>query len=200
MTKRPAMLAIVAAMAAPAAMAESVTGQIAQDALFSTKGRTVATSPLPGLPEDLAELLKQALQASAADVRYYGAIAMAPGAALDSEATAMAENFHSPGSAQAAALASCNARRGAGTSACVIVAQTLPKGYAPKPVELSVDATEAFGKEYRRADAPKALAISDATGRWAIASGQGAADAAIGACNKQAAQAGASDCAVVIAD
>lgn len=200
MTIRPAALALAALLAAPMASAEPVDGKAAQGALFNTKGRLVVTSPLPGLPDDMNALLKQALQASAADVRFYGAIAMAPGGGLDSEATALAENFHSSADARAAALASCNARRADDTAPCVIVAQTLPKGYAPRAVELSVDATDAFRKDYRRAKAPKALAISAATGKWAIASGPGAVAAAVEACNSQAADAGAIDCVLAIAD
>ena len=182
------------------AMAQTVNEATARQALFDPRGRLVSTSPLPGLSEDLQPLLKQALQASAADVRYYGAVAMAPGAGLESEATALAENFHSPAGAEAAALASCNARRPSGSQPCVVVARTLPRGYAARPVELSVDATEAFRKDYRKAKSPKALAISPATGRWAIAAGPGAVEAAVEACNRQASAAGASDCRPAIVD
>lgn len=194
-------LAVCAAMAVPgAAAAQAVGGKEARKALFDLRGRSVETAPLPGLDDDLQDLLRQALQASAADVRYYGAVAMAPGAALDAEATALAENFHDSESAQAAALENCNARRPSTSEPCVIVALTLPRNYEPRPVELSVDATEAYRKEYRRAKAPKSLAISPATGRWSIAVGPGAAEAAVEACNRQAAAAGAQDCRAAIVD
>ena len=198
--KHAGLTALAMALTISAAAAEPMDSRSARKLLFDPKGRLVEVSGLPGLSDEMNTLLKQALKASAADVRYYGAIAMVPDGGLESEATALAENFHSPAGAEAAALASCNARRAEGTSPCVIVARTLPKGYEPRGLELSVEATEAVRRDLRRARKPRALAVSEATGKWAIASGAGAVEAAVTACNRKAAAAGASDCRAVVAD
>lgn len=168
-------LAMFTLISAPvAASAQAVSGDAASAALFDPKGRTVSVvpNPLPGQSEQVTAMLVDVLKSSAASVRYYGSIAMAPDAGLESEATAQSENFHSVAAADAAALANCNARRSGGAP-CVIVARTLPKGYEPRPLELSVDATEAFATEYRKAKTPKALAISPSTGGGPSPRGRG---------------------------
>ena len=82
----------------------------------------------------------------------------------------------------------------------MVAARTLPADYSAQPLQLSVDATRAFRDDYRPARAPKAMAISPDTGKWAIARGDGAGNAAVSQCNAQAATLGAQDCYVAIAD
>ena len=83
-------------------------------------------------------------------------------------------------------------------SPCRIGARVRPRGYEARPLELSLGATTAFRETYRRARGEKALAISPSSGRFAIATGAGAAARATADCDR-AAQ-GAGDCRVVIAD
>ena len=122
---------------------------------------------------------------------YYGAIAISPGDGLLSEATVAAANYHDTAAAQIAALAECDAKKTT-PAACVIAALIRPDGYAPRALQLSVDATTALRKDYPGKGG--ALAISAQTGAWGIGAG---ADAATAAC---AAKGGATDCAVVVQD
>jgi citrate lyase gamma subunit len=124
----------------------------------------------------------------AADQPYYAAIAISPDEGLMSEATVAAANYHDTGSASAAALAECNAKK-KGAADCVIVALVRPEGWQAQPVQLSSDAAAGFAEA-----GGGAVAISAATGSWGIGADEGAALAACGERNPAA-----GDCAVVIA-
>ncbi|TCP42406.1 5-aminolevulic acid synthase [Rhodovulum marinum] len=138
----------------------------------------------------------KALELVARQQKYYGAIAVAPSEGLLSEATVAAANYHDVDAAGVAALAACDSARKGGV-ACVIVAEIRPTGWEPRQIALSADATEALGKTYRRAKAPKALAVSPATGIWAVADGVAAESDAVADCARQS---GSGDCRVVVAD
>ena len=69
------------------------------------------------------------------------------------------------------------------------------RGYEPRALTLSYDATGAFERAYRRERSPKAMAVSPVTGAFGIGK---SADAAIAAC--RGGTAGAGECRVVIAD
>lgn len=176
--------------AAGAAAAQPVDGRAARDALFAPKGSSVAI--VRGvLPEDQAALLAGVAEGQA----YYGAIAVSPDEGLMSEATVAAVNHHSIEAAAAAAARDCNARK-KGRADCVVAALIRPRGYEEgRALQLSALATEAFRSDYGRSGA-RALAASPATGAFGLGKGAGAAEAALADCAK----AGATDCAVVVAD
>jgi hypothetical protein len=191
---------IVAAMlaAAPAA-AEPVTGSVAGDLLFGLRGQAIAISS--GLSAQDQAILRMVIDLSAERMRqplyWYSSIAYAPDVGLTVEpGPVAAANHHGVAAADRAALAACNAARPRGTSPCVIGARVLPRGYEPRPLELSFGATSAFRDTYRKARGEKAMAISPVTGQFSIATGAGAAEAALAQCN--ALSQGASDCVVAI--
>ena len=174
-------------LSATTALAEPLTGKAAKKLLFPVKGASVDMRPDSGLSEQDQTVLGTV----AAQQPYYGAIAISPGEGLMSEATVAAANYHDTAAAEAAALADCNGKKKA-KAPCVIAALIRPDGYEARPLQLSLDATTAFRKDYDGMGS--ALAISAATGGWGIAQG---AEAAVAAC---AAKAGAKDCTVVVAD
>jgi len=179
-------------LTASASMAEPVDGKTAKSALFKPKGASVELMPLDFLNEQDKSILSQvALQQS-----YYGAIAVSPDDGVISNATVAAANYHAIQPAEAAALNACNDAK-TGAAACVVVAHIRPKGWSPQDLQLSVDGTVAYRKEYRRGKGPKAFAISPSTGKFAIAKGNGAGEAAVEACNERA---DATDCQIAIAD
>ncbi|WP_108484047.1 5-aminolevulic acid synthase [Oceaniglobus ichthyenteri] len=186
--------AIFSAFAMPAA-AQTVDGATAKRALFSERGVTITLFNLPQLSQKdklvLAEVAKQQ--------KYYGAVAISPDEGLMAEATLAAANYHSIKPAERAAKAACDKARKPGSARCVIAAHILPNKHTARALQLSVDATEGFNKNWA-GGGPKALAISPATGEWAMAKGPGAADAAKNDCNRTAKSRGASDCVVVIAE
>ncbi|WP_420863180.1 5-aminolevulic acid synthase [Algirhabdus cladophorae] len=172
--------------------AEPVDGKVAKSALFKPKGAEVELIEQDFFTDQDRDILGQvALQQS-----YYGAIAVSPDDGVISNATVAAANYHAVPQAEIAALAACNDAK-EGVADCVIVAQIRPKGWSEQPVQLSVDATVAYRKEYRRGKGPKAFAISASTGKFAVAKGEGAQEAAVEACNERA---DASDCTAVILD
>ena len=168
-------------------LAEPLTGSAAKKVLFPLKGTSIEMRADSGLSEQDQAILA----AVAAQQPYYGAIAISPADGMMSEATVAAANYHDTAAAEAAALAECNSKK-AGDVGCVIAALIRPEGYVVRPIQLSLDATAAFRKDYPRRGG--ALAISSATGSWGIGKG---AEAAMSAC---AAKTGAADCAVVIAN
>lgn len=186
-----------AGLGAASAVAQPLATREAQGALFGTRGTAVVVSDaLSAGDQDIVRrtigLLEEQLNGP---VKYYAAIAFSPDQGLLSDALQSAMNYHSIAAADAAAIAACNAARVAGTQPCRIAARVLPRGYESRPLTLSYDATAAFGKVFRRARSPKAFAVSEATGAYAIGAG---ADAALTAC--QADRPGAADCRVVIVD
>ncbi len=187
-----AVLAMLLALAAPAAQAAPVDGKAAKKMLFGD-GSAVELGQADFIDPAMAEALKQA----AGSIPYYGAIAVSPGEPTSSNLMATMANYHSPQAAQKAALANCNARRTTGRD-CVVIATIVPKRFSPQPLTLSVEATKAFGKEYRKLDAPKALAISPSTGTFGIDRGDGSR--AISKCAAAGQGKGAGDCMIVISD
>lgn len=172
--------------------AETLSGKAARDQMFAPGKAEVAITDTGVLSDDDRAIVQQIAQTQP----YYGAVAIAPDEGLASEASVAAANFHDVEAASAFALRGCNDRRKGG-AACVIVAQIRPSGWEARGLQLSTDATTALSKDYRKAGKSRALAISPATGKWAIAGGSGAAATAVRDC---AAQAGSDDCTVVVAD
>lgn len=180
------------ALAAGPAMAETLDSRAAKKMLFGK--RSTAEVANAGF---LDAGMTKAIQQAAAQIPYYGAIAVSPGEPTSSNLMATMANFHTPQSAEAAALANCNSRRTTGQP-CVVIATIVPKGYKPRQLTLSAAATDAFGKEYRKLKSPKAMAVSMASGVYGIDRGDGGR--ALSKCQAAASAKGASDCQVVIAD
>jgi hypothetical protein len=180
-----------------AVSAQTFTTDQAEDLIFGTRGSAIAVSgALSATDQEIVkktlELLEQQINGP---VKYYAAIAYSPDEGLLTEALQSAMNYHSIAAADAAAIAACNAARTAGTAPCQIAARVLPRGYEQRALSVSYDASAAFTKAYRRAKGPKAFAISDSTGAYAIGAG---AEAAVAAC--QAGPQAPGDCRVVIVD
>ncbi|WP_308917954.1 hypothetical protein [Jannaschia sp. LMIT008] len=184
-------IAALAALALPILLALPATAQrvadqnAARGQLFGD--RTVVSIQRHGFltQGDIATL--QAMP-RVADLKYYGAMAAAPGAGLQAETTTGAFNYHSPARARAAALQGCEAKRRGG-AACVIVADVLPRGFRPgQALTLNQDASRAVnGRALRRNGG--VLAASASTGAWALGP-----DAATARAN-----CGQGDCQVVVA-
>jgi hypothetical protein len=186
------LVATVIVGAASAAAAQPMSQRDAQKQLFPTRGTSVTVSDtLSATDQDIIrrtiDLLREQL---GGPVKYYASIAYSPDEGLLSEALQSAGNFHSLAAADAAAISACNKARASGTQGCKIAGRVLPRGYEARDLTLSFDATSAFRQAYRRAQKPKAFAMSESTGAYGIGNG---AEAALGVC-------GASDCRVVVAD
>ena len=176
---------------AGAAMAEPISGRDANKLMFSSKGAEVEMLPVPGMTAETSALLAQVIK----DYAYYAAVAIAPDEdILKSEATMLVANHHSAEAAAAAALAGCDKARKGGAD-CVLAGVVRPKGWEARALQLSVEGTVALKADYGK-KGPRAMAVSPATGFFALAAGEGAQAAAVAACNDK----GASDCAVVVAD
>jgi hypothetical protein len=173
------------------ASADVLNGKAAKKVLFSGDGVAVEVLKQPFLVDNQAEIVGTA----ASQQPYYGAIAASPDEGLLSEATIAAANYHSVEAASVAALAACDGAR-KGKTACVIVALVRPEGWEPRPLQLSVEATSAFRKDYGGKGG--ALAVSASTGASGMAKGDDAAARAIAACASKLA--GINDCSVVVAD
>jgi hypothetical protein len=184
-------IAAIALLAAPAT-AQTVPGEAAQAMLFPSDRVEVLAYTVEGLSEDEITLLTQI----AADQKYYAAVAFASAEGILAEPTVMAANFHTIDAARTAARAQCNDRRSGG-EACAIAFEVRPRGWEPRALQLSADATEAFAADYARAATPRAFAISTATGQWGVGTGADAAAAALNQCRSAP---GAGDCTVVVAD
>ncbi|KPQ08311.1 MAG: hypothetical protein HLUCCA12_00470 [Rhodobacteraceae bacterium HLUCCA12] len=190
---KPSLAAILAApllsLALPAP-ADTVTGEAARAQLFDPEQVEVVRYDAQGLSEQEVQVLASVAQGQ----KYYAAVAFAPEDGLMSEATVMAANHHRVEAAREAALAECDARRGP-DGPCVIVMEVRPAGWEARALQLSADATAAFGTDYPGTGG--ALAVSPATGLWGLGQGSGADEQALAACAEGGA---AEDCAVVIAD
>lgn len=176
---------------ANAAGAGPVSSDAAKVALFPADAAQVQIVTGSPITKDEARLLAGVV----ADQPYFGAVAISPAEKLlESKATIAVANFHTTKAAATEALRQCNALR-AGAAPCVVVALIRPKGWQDGALSLSAEATAGFAKGYPPAKG--AMAVSVSTGAWGIASGAGAADAAIAACAKRSAD---HDCTVVIQD
>ena len=166
----------------PAAAQAVATEAQARSQLFDTRRTQVAIVRHPFLTgADVATL--QALP-QAAQLDYYGALAVDPAQGLEGDRARGAFNFHSPEAARAAALSGC----GAG---CVVVAEIRPRDYAPgRPFSLNQAASRAVeGRALGRGGGT--LAISPSTGAWGLGEG---GPAAVAACTR----AGGPDCRVAV--
>ncbi|GIT91783.1 hypothetical protein JANAI62_22400 [Jannaschia pagri] len=186
---RAALMSLV--IACPA-MAQEVPNQAqAKRDLFGTRTSTLEVTPQPFLSDlDLATLREMPKLAS---LKYYGALAVDPDAGLQNEASTGAFNYHSLEAARAAAVEGCSAK--AGGRSCVVVAEITPRRFREgRSLTLSQDASRAVaGRDFRRAGANAALALSPSTGAWGLGDG---GDAALAAC----AAGGARDCEVAVAN
>jgi len=182
------------------AVAAPVNGKTAKKLLFSPKGSVFSVVSQNSMSKaDLATLDVMAGMKEFKAILYYGAIAMAPKHGLAHKATIAAANHHSLAAAGAQALKECNALRSKGPD-CIVVAYITPRKYVERPLTMSASATTAFRRTYRKGRGAKAMAISPATGEYAIAKGAGSAGIALEACAKAAGEKGASDCQIVIQD
>jgi hypothetical protein len=195
------LLYALALLAAAPAAAEPVSGAAAEGMVFGLRGQTIA------LASDLSEadraILRMVIDLSARQMRrplyWYSAIAYSPTTGLTSgPGPVAAANHHGIAAADRAALAACNAAQEPGAASCVIGARVLPRGYAPRALELSFGATSAFRDTYRRARGERAMAISPGSGAFAVETGAGAAGAAVARCN--AMSQGMGDCVVAISN
>jgi hypothetical protein len=168
--------------------AEPLTGKDAKKQLFAPVKAEVEVLATAGLADDQIAVLKLVAEAQA----YYGAVAVAPDEGLMSEATVAAANFHDTASAEAVALAECNAKKKS-ASDCMVAAYVRPKGWKEGAFQLSSDATAAFKDYDMKAGA---MAISVVTGAFGLAAGDGAAEAALTNCAAKNDK--AKDCALVI--
>jgi hypothetical protein len=192
-------LALAALAAAPALAQEVFDARAAGRLLFNERRAELVALPQPSVDQRLMALLQDRRRVAGFldSVPYYGAIAVSPDQGLVEEAIVAVGNFHSSGSAAAAALGRCDAQRPAETRACVIVAHIRPRGWRARALQLSAGATATFRREFRRGQGERAFAISPASGGYGIGRGPGAAAAAIAACN---AAGGMADCQVAISD
>lgn len=182
------IMALALMLAATPLSADPVTGKIAKKLIFPVKGVEVELLADTGLAKDQQVVLGMVAEGQP----YFGAIAISPDEGLMSEATVAAANHHDTDAASKAALADCNAKK-TGKAKCVVVALIRPRGFEARELQMSLAATTGFKADYK----PKgsAMALSPSTGAWGIASGDGAADAALAAC-----AATAKDCALAIID
>ena len=171
--------------AALPAVAQQVPDQAtAKRMLFSTRNSQIVITRQPFL--SAADLVTLRRMPKVEELKYDGALAASPAEGLHSAQTRGAFNFHSIEDARAAALSGCGA-------SCVLVAEIYPRRYQPgRPLTLSQDASRIVkGRDFRRAGANAALAISAATGAWGLGDGGAAATASCAA-------KGARDCEVAV--
>ena len=186
---------LMAGLAMPAAAQVADTAKARKD-LYPTRGYDIRVSE--GLSEKDARTVEAIVPLMAEQlrqpVRYYAAIAWSPSDGLVHESLQAAMNFHAPDAAAVAAVEACMPLRSAGAERpCAVAALVVPRKWVPKDVMLSLDATAAFDKAFRKARSPKSFAISRRGGAW----GTGTSDAEALAAG---AAGGAGDCAVVIRD
>lgn len=185
---------IAAIVALPGvATAQTVDSKAARKALFSERGRSVTVANLDWITPDV----RKATEQYAAGFAYFGAMALSPGDPAETGSAVTVQNYHSLEAAERAALDGCNARRTTGKP-CVIVASIAPRGYKPRNLTLSLGATRALKKEFRKLSEPRAFAISPSTGAFGWARGDGAR--ALSQCNSGAQKKGVTDCAIVVFD
>ncbi len=196
------ILTMVVAMWPLGAAAQAVGGREAARQLFPVRGIGVAvSSELDPSQQAVVRAMAAAAEQQGQSFRYYGAIAFSPGAGLQSSSLQGAFNFHGIDAAEGAALAACEAEKEPGAGPCLVAGRILPRGWEARPLQLSFDATNAFRQVYGRGGGSRALAISDATGAWAIGRGGDAEDEALASCNRDALARGRlSDCRIAVAD
>lgn len=207
------LLALILSLLLPtAAAAQTVDGDAARDMLFNANRNFIALNSQSGLSDGQNAFVEAIFSQRREEVpqRYYGSVAISPSffeliqsqgpqAAMLAGLFQVTGELHSVAAADRFALSLCEDARSAGQAPCVIAARILPRGWEPREISLSASATDAMSV-YRRGSGPKALAASQATQAFAIQKGDGAAEAALTLCNRQAASGGVRDCQVVVAD
>lgn len=175
-----------------ATAAQTLGGREARQRLYNPDGVRVLLYKYDFLSaNDLDAIRKRAV-----DFPYYGAVAMSPG--LPAESAIASLNYHDMEHAKSTALKECDNRRETGSQPCVVIAEIYPAGWrTPQDFQMSSAATMALLTYYSGIFTKKAIAISPETGKWALGKGRNAEKDAIAAC---AAQAGATDCRVVVKD
>lgn len=170
--------------------ADPISGDMVRNTLRADAGVVVSIIQHRALPQDQAQILATVAQGQA----HYGAVAFSPGDGLIHEATVAAVDFHTTEAASAAAVADCDTKR-KGRAKCVVAALIRPAGWEARPVQMSAAASAALQKDYGTSGT-RAMALSAATGQFALARGADAAAKALAECNAKA----KGDCIVAIAD
>jgi hypothetical protein len=212
---RTAALGLAASVCAFGALAQAMDQREARKQLFPAKGYEVEYMADSGLSETELGYFKLLVEGrNSRDqfgrmAQYYGAIAISPSVFQGGPAAILASpetvpfkfetGYHSVAAAEAAALIACNALVQPGQQRCGVAARILPKRYKPRPLSMSVFATDAF-KTYRNAGKPKAFALSFATPGYGLADGAQAAEEALEICNAAAEAFGKRDCNLVVLD
>ncbi|MEM9583961.1 MAG: 5-aminolevulic acid synthase [Pseudomonadota bacterium] len=189
---------------ASSALAEPLSFKEARKALPRANAKPVVEMFQANIPEtDKARLggtdksVEKLLRTLGTTVPAYGAVAISPSEGLFVEWLNGAGQFHSLAAARAAALDYCDSNRKRGSAPCEIVVLVTPKGAkADAALTLSGPANAALRKDYRKLQAPKAFAISEKTGNFGFARGDGGR--ALSRC--EAGGQGASDCKIVVSD
>lgn len=174
-------------------VAQTLTEREARQQVAPPRGISVE---LADLPINDPDMLKR-LEAKALQFPYYGAFVTSPGDPAENQSAFGLANLHSPQDAVRVALATCEARRTTGAP-CILVAQTFPRRYQAGVLTLSAKATEVLRGAFRQLDSPKAFAISDETGQFGFARGDGTR--ALANCNAAAGESGVQDCRLVVVD
>ncbi len=202
------LLALAMALCAGVAQADPVDEATAKRALFGVRGVELALAPDAGLTEAQAEIISKILGGLRDGdlANYYGSVAVSPdfftlmaenpGQAVLTGLMQVSERLHSPAAADKAALRACNEARIRGQAPCVVAGRVLPRRFEDRALTLSVNATRDF-RAYRRADSPKAFAVSRDSRSYALSSGEGAVEQALENCNLAAPKA---DCYTAILD
>ena len=202
---RPLAIGLAVLLAATgAAMAEDLPdAKSLAKALYKTGKRATMVNILQ--PDMVPAPYKAALENAVEIQHYFEAMAASPDEGMLAGSAFLATNHHTAAAAHASAIAGCNAKKKSGSKSCVVIAEFLPKDYkGPGVFSMSYTANEYFAKEFRRAKAPKAFAISPSAGSWGAADGAASTEAAQAAaladCSAKAAKVGAKDCKLISAD
>lgn len=191
MPKWASAICCLGIVAASSVSAQPLTGKEARRQLFDPAKAQVEMVKLDFLTPEKIALLSQVAQGYA----YYAAVAIAPDEdLLKSEATMLVANQHSVEAAARLALDQCDAARKGGAK-CVVAAVVRPKNWQERPLQMSVEATIAMGKQYGKSGS-RAMAVSPVSGAWAVGKGDSASTSALQACAAK----GAQDCIIVVAD
>ncbi len=191
---RLATLALSLALVPALASAQPKTGGAVEAQLFDTTKPGLAFNQAAQLDAKSRGMIEALVTSNG--FKYYGAIAFSPTEGLVSESLQGAFNYHDINTAAAAAVRACTEAKKRASAACILAAQILPRGYSPRPFQLSQDATAAFAG-YRKAGGSGALAISPGSGAYGVARGAGAGPQALAACNAKAPR---RDCVLAVRD
>lgn len=194
------VLSLALSAAAGGALAQNLPDARAAEALLYQTGPR-ATAVAVTNAEALSAAEAEGLKGLNVQLPYYSAVAISPDEGLQSTSVAITAGFHDGENAARAAIEACNKARKRDSRPCVVVAYVLPRGYdGVRAVMMSTAATEAFRDSYRRAPAPKAFALSAATGKWGTATAAASPEAARADALAACTGAGGTDCRVVTAE